>query len=311
MSTQKADQITASLLNSSLNRFRHGGAAETLFLVFESPEEFFELLEDAFEQHKPAYRQDAALVTDSVRARWILNRRQNTSDQFEASRYENKYDGRNFIPNTDLGGIDTFDRYVTAAERALTRALQKLHLIKKMDRDDERWQFQLEREKKKFGMDVQLFELRKQREQDLAESAAQSKVAEPVKDPAELRKLFQDVEESPKYVSIDDNGDTFIEQHIWSVFDESGEEVLPTEVVPTNYQANRLILSAELYQPSPVKVIRTYHFKGTVPEKHYWLFEKEAQRHVEHQEFKKTLTFEEWREAVAKEAQSVPLKTRN
>jgi hypothetical protein len=48
------------------------------------------------------------------------------------------------------------------------------------------------------------------------------------------------------------------------------------------------------YPTPPTKIIRTYHFKGLVPSEHHWLLTHEDQRHLNYQEIRKLLTFDEW-----------------
>ena len=307
--TNQSEAKTSKYFLSAMNRFKHGAAAESLFVAGENPDEFFALLENAFEQHKPGYDQDAGLVTDSVRARWILNRRQRASDQYESVLYNRKPDGRHFIPNIDVEEILVFDRYITAADRSLLRALQKLNLIKKMARDDERWKFQFEKQKKKFAMDVELFELRKKREEDMAEEREQDKVDQMTEE--EINKMNEELEKMTRQPGIDEAGIPFINQQICAAFDETGACLLPTEYVPTNHAVRRLILSAEAYDPQPVKVRRVYHFKGVLPETYYHLLKHEYEKHLEYQEIQQDLTFEEWSKVAATEPQFVPRKTDN
>ena len=158
-------------LVSRMNNFKHGGCADVLFLTSDNPAEFFALLENAFEQHKPAFDQDADLVTDSVRARWIVNRRQRAADQGEGMILNtlNLTHNRDYhIAPTDLHQLDLYDRYLPRAERALNRALKNLQLIKKMANDDQRWQQQLIAQKQKLAHEVEKLELAKQREARLA-----------------------------------------------------------------------------------------------------------------------------------------------
>ena len=305
--TTPSEVKTSKHFISAMNRFKHGGAAESLFVDGENPDEFFALLENAFEQHKPGYDQDAGLVTDSVRARWILNRRQRASDQYESVLYNRKPDARHFIPDIDVEEILIFDRYITAADRSLLRALQKLNLIKKMARDDERWKFQLEKQKKKFAMDVELFELRKQREEEMAEERDQQHIDQMTDE--DLDKMNEEIEELTREQGVDEAGIPFINQQVWAAFDEAGVCLLPTEYIPTNHAVRRLILSSDGKDPKPQKVRRTYHLKGVVPETYYHLLKHEYEKHLEYQEVKQDLTFEEWSQVAATEPQFVPRKT--
>src|SRR5579863_7243346 len=142
MSNQTGPNITGKLA-SCMNHLTHGGTSESLFIKDEKPEDFFTLLENAFEQHQPAFDQDAILVTRSVRAHWILMRRERTADAYEAALHARKPDPTYWVP-IDLHELHLFDRYKTQAARAFTRALKDLQTIQKMARDEQRWQYHLE-----------------------------------------------------------------------------------------------------------------------------------------------------------------------
>jgi hypothetical protein len=53
-------------LTASLNQLKHGSTSKSLFLKDEKPEEFFALLESAFEQYQPFCETDAGLVSRYV-----------------------------------------------------------------------------------------------------------------------------------------------------------------------------------------------------------------------------------------------------
>lgn len=288
MSIQTGPTTTAGKLASCMNNFRHGGASASLFIKGENPEEFFALLEDAFTQHQPCFDQDAAIVADSVHARWILNRRQRAADNWEAGLYTLKPDPKQFIPRIELKEIELFDRYVTTADRALTRALQKLQLIHKMARDDQRWQFQLAKEKQKLALHVERFELAKQRDERLAAK----QVAKEAKD-AEKPAVASLITELRKEVRIDPEHGPYIPQALYAAFDETGATIA-CELSPKNEKIRALIAGAEGHPNPPTKVIRRYHFKGPVPLEYHWLLTHESQRHLDYQEISKLLTFDEW-----------------
>jgi hypothetical protein len=232
-----------------MNNFRHGGGSASLFIQGENAEDFFALLEDAFAQHQPAFDQDAAIVTDSVHARWILNRRQRAADQYEAGLYKLKPDPLNFIPKIELKEIDLFDRYVTTADRALTRALQKLQFIHKMARDEQRWQFQLEKEKQKLAIHVERFELAKQREERLAAKRAANEAkeeaveAQRVHEEEDTQSFVASLSELRKDVRIDPEHGVYIPQSIYAAFDQDGATIA-CEASPKNDKIRAIIASA-------------------------------------------------------------------
>src|SRR3984885_7487056 len=180
MANQSGPTSTLGKLASCMNNLQHGGTSTSLFLKDEKPEEFFALLENAFQQHQPATDQDAGIVTRSVHDHWILLRRERTADAFEAALHARTPDPRYWVP-VDLHEMNLFDRYKTAAARAYSRSLKDLQTIQKMARDEQRWQHQLETQKQKLSLDVERFELAKQKETRLiAKGDAKKSEAAPV-----------------------------------------------------------------------------------------------------------------------------------
>ena len=246
---------------SSQNSFRHGCCSESLFVKGENPSEFFLLLEDAFQQHQPAFEQDAILVTRSVRANWILLRRERIYDRHESMVLELKEYGDLLVPKFDLPEFDLYDRYVTQAARRFHRALKDIQLIQKMSRDTERWRIFLE----------------KQKEEILADPATAAFLAS--LDEAENAAM----DEAPEIV----------EQSVFAAFDKDGD-ALAYESTPANEEITQLPVP-------PQKVVRTYHLKGIVPAKLHWLFTNDKQKRLTYQEIRKELTFAEWQTAIAGE----------
>jgi hypothetical protein len=182
MPNQTGPTSTLGKLTSCMNNFKHGGASESLFLKGENPDEFFALLQNAFEQHQPVFDQEAALVTDLVRARWVLDRRVRVADRLESALFNSKPDGANSLTAADVGGINHFDRYVTQADRRLNRALKGLQLVKKMKRDESLWPLQLELQQIKLAAEAERFNLVCEK---AAKAAAQSQPAPPVSETRE------------------------------------------------------------------------------------------------------------------------------
>ncbi len=135
-----------------------------LFLPNEQPQDFYALLAESFETHQPATTEHAALVTDTVLARWYLWRRQRAYYLRERGLY-GEFDMVDSPTQVQLKELETFDRYCTSAERKLDRALTTLQRSNKAALDRQKSQSQLELQKQRFDLDLQRFELR--REQDV------------------------------------------------------------------------------------------------------------------------------------------------
>jgi hypothetical protein len=285
MSNQTGPTSVAGKLISSMNRLKHSGCADTLFIAGENPDDFFALLENAFEQYQPAFDQDAILVTRSVRANWILMRRDRAAEAVEANLYSRKPGATHFNPE-DLHEAQLFDRYRTTAQRIFTRTLLDLQLIQKIARAGERWRHQLAKEKQKLAQDVERFELLKQR---AAAKTPEQQRAEVI---ASATTEKQDVQ-------VDEHG-PYIAQAVYVAADVDGvTEVF--DIVPSNNEVRRLIAMAGQLPTPPVEVVRTYIFAGRIPPEYEWLIAEDWEREAEHQELRKTLSFTEWATLTAKE----------
>src|SRR5580698_2512515 len=86
MPQQTGPTTPSGRARAAMNSLTHGATSKSLFLAEENPDEFFTQLEEAFEHHKPTNAQDSALVTDTVLARWFLERRQRIFQSKESRR---------------------------------------------------------------------------------------------------------------------------------------------------------------------------------------------------------------------------------
>jgi hypothetical protein len=110
---------------ASRNATTHGGTSEQLIVPGERREDFDALLDDLLDEHSPATPQARHLVEDVALARWLLWRKQRAAHTVEANLYKAQ-------PAPELWAAETYhqlallDRYKTAAERSLQRALRNL-----------------------------------------------------------------------------------------------------------------------------------------------------------------------------------------
>ncbi len=276
MPNQTGPKSKSGKLASCMNRLKHSACAESLFIKGENPDDFFSLLENAFEQYQPAFDQDAILVTRSVQANWILMRRERIAAEFETALYERKPGGRHLVPKMDLDELCLFDRYTTAAQRAFHRSLLNLKLIKKMENDNERWQRQFAAEKARLAPDADpLKDFKKKTEADIVSTVTQN-----------------------NDVAIDEYG-AHIPQAVFVANENGIAEVC--ETVPSNAEVRRIIATARNYPTPPTEVVRTYIFAGLVPPSYHWLITEDWQREIEDQELRKTMSFDDWLTLTANE----------
>jgi hypothetical protein len=110
---------------ASRNATTHGGTSEQLIVPGERREDFDALLNDLLDEHSPATPQARHLVEDVALARWLLWRKRRAANAVEANLYKAQ-------PAPELWAAETYhqlallDRYQTAAERSLQRALRNL-----------------------------------------------------------------------------------------------------------------------------------------------------------------------------------------
>jgi hypothetical protein len=280
MPNQTGPKSTSGKLASCMNNFQHGGTSITLFLTSENPQEFFALMESAFEHHQPSTDEGANLVTDSVRARWMVRRRHRAAEQTEAELYERKSDAADFT-TADVNHLNVFDRYTTSAERALHRALQSLQLIQKMAHDEQRWQQQFESQKQKLAIHVERFELAK----------AKSTAALAAKQAQEERKKAEGPPKPEPFVSIHSRI-PFNHQTLYIGY-EGGITTL-YETSPTNEQMRDRLVETD-------HVTRTYNFVGGVPPEYRHLITPDSYRSGSSTSTNQKLTYAEWTELTAKE----------
>ena len=255
-----------------LNGLKHGATSRLLFIPGEQPQAFYNLLAESFKTHQPGTTEDAAIVTDSVLARWYLWRRQRAQykREFEVFTASGPEDSPTAAGVKEL---ELFDRYCTSAERKLNRALTSLQRIKKSALDIEKWQAQHALQKQRFEFDRERFEFRK--EQD-------ARVAPKIKAEAKLaadstQKTINEQNEKKdrdrvEHPIIFENGEWIIRQ--LSVVTQS-ERGLTWASYPLNRTVQNLIANRDASVVPPVKVLRDFHFKsgGLIPAAYAWVFE--------------------------------------
>jgi hypothetical protein len=110
---------------ASRNATTHGGTSEQLIVPGERREDFDALLNDLLDEHSPATPQACHLVEDVALARWLLWRKQRACNLIEANLYKAQPAPESWSAES-WHQLALLDRYKTAAERSLQRALQNL-----------------------------------------------------------------------------------------------------------------------------------------------------------------------------------------
>ena len=259
-----------------MNNLRHGSTAKSLFLSCENPEDFFALLANSFEHYQPSFDDHAALVTRAVQDHWILLRRERIANTFEHHLCEREPDPVAWSV-TEMDHLHRFDRYKTEAARAYTRSLKNLQTIQKMERDEQRWLQQFEREKTKLAIDVNRWEQMKRQSEA-----------------AEIAESF--IEEKP--VVTDEQG-PYIPQDLYVSKQDGITHIFDT--VPSNDEVHRIIAETSQLPAPSTHIVRTYIFAGLIPPTYEWLITAESQRTANDLEIRKPLSFDEWRKLAAKE----------
>ncbi len=147
---------------SCLNHLTHGAASDSLFIQGEDPAEFDSLLKDGFATHSPANEDDARLIGDFARARWLLTRRQHIHSTWEFELHKRQPDPTQWTP-ADMHQLNLFDRYQTQAERAFKRSLDNVRTIRQAAFNEQRRLDLLDLQRQRFQLQRERFEFSKER----------------------------------------------------------------------------------------------------------------------------------------------------
>jgi hypothetical protein len=236
-----------------LNGLKHGATSQMLFLPNEQPQDFYALLAESFETHQPSTIEYAALVTDTVLARWYLWRRQRAHYRREYELY-NEFEMVDSPTQVQLKELETFDRYCTSAERKLDRALTTLQRSKKTALDQQKWLSQLDSQKQRFDLDLQRFELRREQDARLAPKIEAEAKLDAAHANDVLRREMQDQERLKnlvKYPLIFENGEAYISQTI-NVGASKGQTVI-NAIGPSNQKVREMIENAGRFFIPPTR----------------------------------------------------------
>ncbi len=260
---------------SCMNHLKHGATATTLFLDDENPDVFFELLEDAFEEHKPASKQSAGIVTRTVHDQWILLRRERACDRMEYELHLKKQHPADWNPS-DIHEMELLDRYRTTAARAYSRSLNDLYKLKKTIANEDRWRQHFELQKRRFDLDLERFNLAKAKHQPPPPAEPEPDLGpEPTLEDIPIPEAAA---EAPPPAG-----------HVTQVLYIGVENKQTTiyEVTPSNADLRRTL------RPSD-HVTRTYNFVGSVPPEYQDLITPDAVKWGKSTSVKKTYSYQEW-----------------
>jgi hypothetical protein len=263
---------TKGFTASCLNHLTHGATARSLFIKDEKPEDYVALLEETFAQYKPSSNHDAGIVARCCHDQWILLRRERAADNVEAALYIRQPDSVGWT-SEDLAEMTLFARYKTEAARAYDRSLHCLKTLKKLHRDDDRWQSHLDTQKKKLAIHIERFELSKQRKQQQQQTVAVSSEEPPVEAPP----LAEPPPPPPAPNAV---GQTLF------IGVENGQTVV-YDTRPSNADLRLLV-------KEDTTISRTYNFVGSVPSEYRHLVTGEAYTFGKSTCVHKAYTFQEW-----------------
>jgi len=281
----RKDLILASNANTSnaakqsptaFNHLKHGASSKTLFLPDENPQEFFDLLDDAFAEHRPGSKQASGIVTRTVHDHWVLLRRERAADNFEVNLHLRLPDSCQWT-TPDLHQMELLDRYRTTAARAYSRSLRDLANCKKMKHDEQRWQQNLELQKQKFALQLERFNLSKKKQE-----------AEPPP-PANEHDSFDDDIEAGDIPEADLHIPTpgSVTQNLYIGLE--GDRTVIYEVTPSNDQLRSQLTASDI-------VTRIYHFVGGVPPEYQHLITPDAAKWGKSTTVTKVMGFWNWRD---------------
>lgn len=231
----------------SLNALKHGASAKTLFLPSEDPAQFDLLLDDAYEQYKPATAEEEGLVYDSVEGKWYLSRRQKVRAEYEFLLHTSHTDSFTWSTH-ELEYLERLDRYCTTAERAFRRALVNVRFIKTEAVKDEKWR--------------QLLALRKESLKLAREKFEQAKAKEARRNAETLKQNIKSHQESTAPV----------QQAFISVVDSI---TMIDQMSPSNDEVRKLIQIGTMQT-----VIRHYTFLNDIPEEYSFLIPNGFERNT-------------------------------
>ncbi len=153
-----------------------------------------------------------------------------------------------------------------------------------MERDEQRWQLQLEIERKKLAIQVEQWErLKKQQE---------SKVKPADEEAAEIAVSFM----QDQSVKNDEKG-PYIPQDVYVTSEDGVSKIF--DISPANERVAETIATASQAPNGPRRVLRNYIFLGLVSPAYQWLITQDSQRTAKNLELHKSLTVDEWKKLVA------------
>ena len=233
-----------------LNGLKHGGRSTTLFVPGENPQEFYWLLNEQFEIHRPSNTEEGHLVKDLVVARWHLSRRQRTYNKRESELY-GEASQEDSPTEKALEQLSVYERYRTQAERALQRATKNVMTIKKHKQTNEKWREQLAFHMSKLKLQQDQFDFRKQQ--------AEINDFRPKKTPVE----------PPPPIRFNKQNECIIHQEATITEQPGGAVTVAAQ--PSNEEVRNIIQNADRYINSPIFVRRIFTFtNGLVPRSYSW-----------------------------------------
>ncbi len=277
--TQTGPTSSAGRERCSQNATTHGGTSEKLIVPGERREDFEALLNDLLDEFSPATAHARGMVEDAAMARWFLWRKQRAYNAIETAIYTAEPDEAQWSAEAHQK-LALGDRYKTAAERALKRALNNVQVLRKNEQDDRR----LELQEQKHDI-LERREARLAKKEEVQAELATAKASEC------LRALDT---KSWKTACNGFDRPTLIQKINVAV----RQGVTVTTMSPSNAELLRE-LDRELYPPE--QVCRQFDFPSGMPPEYHGFTDNEEYRRERNHTMDQQLSTDIWREIVEEE----------
>ena len=257
------------------NALTHGGTSQRIFIPGEDPALFDTLMDEAFELYKPATTGDAALLTDSVHARWVLWRRQRAHMNLECNLHEKCQQTLDWTPE-DYHALELLDRYKTQAERALRRALVNVSAIRKEQFETEKWRGLLALNKDKLALERDKFELAKVKDTRLAPKIEAEVIRDIAVAKSETPKKREEFVPKPIEPVIQFNAELnahVIKQSISVLCHNNGAAYIDN-IQPDHDEVRSLLQNSHQYAQPLDYVMRKFCFHTFIPNEYTFLMDE-------------------------------------
>lgn len=262
---------------SSQNAIKHGCCSTRLVLPDEDEHEWNDLRQAWLEDYNAHTHAARTLVHEAATAHWFVLRARRRYNQAEQSVYAEQSDPMQWT-EAHHQKLERFTRYRTTAERAFTRALLNVELLRKnrLHEADRALRHQQR---------AAAIEERRTRE---AQKPAKPQREEPPKTPAQRTFHGQNHPKNQRKIAT-------LEQWV-SVSVEDGQTI--TRLFPPNQE---LIEQGRAMDPPPELVYRRFEFIGGIPPEYHWVSASHPERFERGGAGIQRMTVDTWLELIERE----------